>query len=207
MQNEELLPDADHLVEAYIQRLDVGALSEFALIGSVDEELQPLALATAQLVLRAHPSNARMKLIRAYLVWELLELDLLDAEVLTMQTLIQANIEVGAAGIMLDRLVRRASWSDDHEARSPQPPDVVDALQRSVEAQPEWVDNHIQLAIALAEVHDRDGALQHRDIAVANSQGIQGAGRMTYVERAWAIAFTGVLKDPNSLASGFGMNL
>jgi hypothetical protein len=197
-------PDPESLVALYLSNLDKVALTDFATIAAVDYELQQLALIVARLVTELDTENARAAVVRSYLVWELMELDDIDFEILAMQGLIEAGREVAAAGVMLDRLVRRASWKDEWPDLPDVPTDVIAALEKSVAAEPLWVENHVQLAIALKEKDQLLRARRHRDIAISNCQGLKGAMTLTSPERAWAIAFSGVLSERETLEKGFG---
>jgi hypothetical protein len=117
-------------------------------LSAVREEEQWSAFVASRFVNEFDPTNPRAALVSAYLVWEFMRLDELDHEIASMQALIDREVEIAAAGVMIDRLTLRAAEYAEPRSVS----QVLEVLEKSILARPNWVRNHFALSIGAQKI-------------------------------------------------------
>ena len=193
----DLGPAFEDFQASILNGVDPDAWSQFALEGALLHQ-DSIAEATVTFVLAREPQNALATLTSAYLVWEGLLLDRVDAEIISLQTLIERKVEVAAAALMMDRLIARKLEMSEESGVFLASPDR-ELMELSVSMEPEWVENNARLSRAF-KAEGRIGlAHEAAQRAIDNCWGPARAGSLNAGQQAYEYAFTGRLSKPESL--------
>jgi hypothetical protein len=164
------------------------------IVAADDDSLGVEAYALSMLGGRLYPRDPEILVVSAHITWSNVELEKFDADAAALLSLVDSGQLVGAAGVMLDRL----STSQGHGSD-------MRSLELSIEAEPDWVDNHWQLASALRDLGDVEASLRELSIAQANCRDLAQCAEVSAVELAWAHLFTGKFADPDQLGRLLGL--